>query len=416
MTGAVRIGLLLLAVAGATLRPMRLAPWVVPLGCATTAVAVGAVSPAGVRHGLEPLAEPLAFLLAAVPLAVMLDRLGFFTDVAERLAGDACRPGRLWILAACVTTVLNLDAAVVLLTPLYVRIARHHDRDPLVLAFQPVLLACLASSALPVSNLTNLIAVSWCDVTTIEFVSNLGLPSLVATAVGWRRYQRVLRPDRPAAALELTATSGGVTTLPDAGGPVPDPGTSAHPRALAIGALTVVFVLVGFVAGPAAGARPWAVAVLADLALAAVLQTVPRRAIPWGTAVLAGSLGVLAAAAATHLPVGQAVGGLGTASLAGTIGATAVAANALNNLPALLVALPTVGETPGPALWAVLTGVNMGPVVLATGSLASLLWLDALARLGVAATPGDYTRVGLRVGLPAAAAGAATLLALDVVT
>jgi arsenical pump membrane protein len=101
--------------------------------------------------------------------------------------------------------------------------------------------------------------------------------------------------------------------------------------------------------------------------------------------------------------------------LATTIGATAGAANTLNNLPALLVALPTLGETPGPPLWAVLAGVNMGPVVLATGSLASLLWLDALARLGVAAEPGDYTRVGLRVGLPAATAGAATLLALEAV-
>ena len=66
----------------------------------------------------------------------------------------------LWVLGALVTTILNLDASVVLLTPLYVRIARRCGLDPLALAFQPVLLSCLASSALPVSNLTNLIAAS----------------------------------------------------------------------------------------------------------------------------------------------------------------------------------------------------------------------------------------------------------------
>ena len=62
-----------------------------------------------------------------------------------------------WIIAAAVVALLNLDAAVVLLTPLYIRTARNTGLDPVMLAFQPVLLAMLASSALPISNLTNLI-------------------------------------------------------------------------------------------------------------------------------------------------------------------------------------------------------------------------------------------------------------------
>ena len=71
------------------------------------------------------------------------------------------------------------------------------------------------------------------------------------------------------------------------------------------------------------------------------------------------------------------------------------------------------GGAPGPALWATLIGVKIGPVVLVTGSVASLLWRDSLRRLGVEVHPRDVTRVGLQVGLPAAAAGAATLVALD---
>jgi Na+/H+ antiporter NhaD/arsenite permease-like protein len=53
-------------------------------------------------------------------------------------------------------------------------------------------------------------------------------------------------------------------------------------------------------------------------------------------------------------------------------------------------------------------------VLLVTGSLASLLWLDALAGLGVPVRARDFTRVGLLVGLPGALAGAAVFLVLSV--
>ena len=189
------IMLLTAGVAGALARPFRLPAWLIPLACAAGAVALGAISPTAAHHALNPLAEPIAFLLAAVPLAILLDRVGFFTSLAERLIATGRSTRSLWILAAVVTTVLNLDASVVLLTPLYVRIARQTGRNPLTLAFQPVLLACLASSALPVSNLTNLIAVAWTSAQTTAFITHLALPSLAATAVGWWRYQHVLQPD-----------------------------------------------------------------------------------------------------------------------------------------------------------------------------------------------------------------------------
>ena len=92
---------------------------------------------------------------------------------------------------------------------------------------------------------------------------------------------------------------------------------------------------------------------------------------------------MLAAGAVAHLGVGRADRGHGTPALARTVVVSGVAANVVNNLPALLVALPTLDHHAGPTLWAVLAGVNMGPVLLVTGSLASLLWLDALGRLGV---------------------------------
>jgi arsenical pump membrane protein len=183
-------------------------------------------------------------------------------------------------------------------------------------------------------------------------------------------------------------------------------------RALRLGGLVVALVLVGFVAGRDVGIQPWMVALGADAVLIVLVGHLPWRQVPVGTALVAASLGVLASAAAGHLPIHRLIDGTSTAASARTIGVTAVAANVANNLPALLVTLPQLHHGDGPALWAVLLGVNMGPVVLVTGSLASLLWMGTLGRLGVAVRAWDFTRVGLRVGVPGAAAGVGVYLAL----
>jgi arsenical pump membrane protein len=396
---AFRLILLAAGVAGALLRPWRLPAWLAPVVFALVAIVAGGISPTVARHSLHPLVGPVAFLLAAVPLAVLLDQLGFFASLADRLTRRGGGSGRLWILAAVVTTVLSLDAAVVLLTPLYVRIARRTGRNPVVLAFQPVLLASLASSALPVSNLTNLIAASWTGASTFDFVGYLALPSLVASAVGWFCYRRFLRPDLVAVAPAPGAES---------------PGQVGADKALRVGGVVVALVVIGFVGGRSIGIAPWAVAVAADVVLVAVLRDLPWRAIPWQTALIVAGLGVLAAAAVTHLSIGRAVSGHGVLALARTAGVSGMAANVIDNLPALLIALPAVGHRASPSMWAVLVGVNFGPVLLVTGSLASLLWLDAMGRLGVPVTPREFTRVGLRVGLPAAvAAGIVAVLLLS---
>lgn len=388
---------LLVGVAGAVGRPFRLPSAAVPLAAAALVLLAGGLSLDAARHALDPLRAPVGFLLAAVPLAVLLDRYGYFSAVAERLTRGERGVGGLWILAALVTTVLNLDAAVVLLTPLYVTIARRTGRDPLTLALMPVLLACLASSALPVSNLTNLIAVSATGASTAGFLSNLALPSLAATAVGWLLYCR-----RP---LQAKTPGPPVTLLPPAEG-------DGGQQVLLVGSLIVGLVLIGFTSGRLVGIAPWVVALAADVVLVAIRRELPWRAVPVGTALVAVSLGVLASAAVVHLPVHRLLAGTNTLAQARITGVMALAANVANNLPALLVAVPTLGHRASPALWSVLLGVNMGPVLLATGSLASLLWLDSLGRLGVAVKARDFSAAGLRIGLPALLAGTAVHLGL----
>lgn len=393
---------LALGVVGALARPFGAPAWVVPLMVAGVELGIGIVAPGAAASSLRPLAPALAFLLAAVPLAVLLDALGFFEALASIVSRGRHLVGWLWVLAALVTTVLNLDASVVLLTPLYVRVARRTGLHPLTLAFQPVLLAMLASSALPVSNLTNLIAVGKDGATPIQFLVHLGPPSLIATIVGYWCYRRVLEPRAPQRS---------ETTRPEV-------------RPLVTGGLVVGAVLVGFVVGPAYGVAPWMVALGADAVLVCLQARPARRtgattlvttlgAVPVGTAVLAAALAVLAFSTSTHLPMAALLKGSGPGALARTIAVASLAANGANNLPALLVAVPALPTHVTPQLWAVLLGTNMGPVLLATGALATLLWLDTLRRMEVQVSAWDFSRVGLRVGLPALVLAAAVLVGLS---
>lgn len=384
MVPAVRVALLVVAIAGVLVRPRRLPVCSVPVAAVVVALAVASVHVSGARHALHPLYAPLAFLLLAVPLAVLLDQLGFFAAIAARIDESCHLHLWLWVFAAAVTTLFNLDASVVLLTPLYVRIAHRHGLDPLATAFPPVLLASLASSALPVSNLTNLLAAERFDLGVADFLFRLGPASLAATTIGYLAYRRTV----PLLAGTAGAARPAVVALVPA---------ARDPRPLHVGVPIVLFVLVGFTVGDQLGVPAWVVAGSADAALLLFVRRVPWRDLP-----------VLVP---PRWPLPSACSG----RTLGAVGVAAAGANAVNNLPALLVAMPALGPHPGARIWAVLLGVNIGPVLIISGSLAGLLWFDTIHRLGIRVSPREYTRMGIRVGLPALAAAAGMLLLTNTV-
>jgi arsenical pump membrane protein len=389
MSAAASLALLAAAIVIIVARPFRLPRWVAPFVFAAIAFMTGLVSWSQIRVEAQTLNPAILFLLAAVPLAVLLDRLGFFEALAELVGGGRSLERNLWIVAAIITTVLNLDASVVLLTPLYVRIARRRGLDPTTLAFQPVILAMLASSTLPVSNLTNLIASNKLHLSMGTFFVHLALPTLVATTVGWFCYRRAFHIQTPT----VHAPS--------------------HPnrRPLVIGSITVLVVLVGFTVGPSFGIAPWTTALVIDIVLIVVTRSVPWRALPLNAGVVVGGLAVLAAGAAPHLPIAQLLGPQHSAFAAVRgVGVGTLGALLMNNVPALLVTLPSLSAH-GQSLWGVLLGLNIGPALLVTGSLACLLWLESVRHLGIHVSARTYTRIGLRVGLPALVASTVTLFA-----
>jgi arsenical pump membrane protein len=91
----------------------------------------------------------------------------------------------------------------------------------------------------------------------------------------------------------------------------------------------------------------------------------------------------------------------GTAWGAGIL--VAIVCNLVNNLPAGLVAgsVLAADHVPAQVSGAVLIGVDLGPNLSVTGSLATILWLTALRRERQAVTISTFLRLGFLVMPPA---------------
>ncbi len=111
----------------------------------------------------ERIAPVLGFVVAITIVAELARDAAVFDVVSQRLA----RWGRgrvvvLWalvvVLAVVSTVFLSLDTTAVIVTPVVVVLAQSIGVSPLPFALATVWLANTASLALPVSNLTNLLA------------------------------------------------------------------------------------------------------------------------------------------------------------------------------------------------------------------------------------------------------------------
>ncbi|MEZ5139216.1 MAG: SLC13 family permease [Acidimicrobiales bacterium] len=339
---------------------------------------------------LGEIAPALAFLLLAVPLAALLDELGLFEAIAAWMQGrwPELPVAGLWALAAGTTVVLNLDTTVVLLGPLYLRLARRSGVDPLPLALVPLLLAAFASSVLPVSNLTTLIAAERLALGAGEVVAHLGLPSLAAVVVGWFAYRR-RHPAR------LPAPAVAVVVEPDG-------------RALRIGGAVVGALLVAFTAGAGAGLSPWIAVLVADIVLVAVVKRVPWREVPRGTAL---GVAAIAAALAEVLPPGALDGGARRprSRFARPGRARRDRGGERGRQHPGDPRRARRGHRGHPGLWAWLVGVNVGSVLLPIGALANLLWRRIVREDGIELPAAAYARAVVPLAL--APLAAATLVA-----
>ena len=130
----------------------------------------------------------LGFLVCITVVAELADGLGVFATIAR----GAARLARgsvllLWLLVVLVavvaTAVLSLDTTAVLLTPVVLALARQLGLDRALFAYTAVWLANTASLFLPVSNLTNLLALSAPGRPLADFVPVLAPAAITSVVV-----------------------------------------------------------------------------------------------------------------------------------------------------------------------------------------------------------------------------------------
>ncbi|MBJ7530879.1 MAG: arsenic transporter, partial [Nocardioides sp.] len=180
--------LALLVTAYAHPRPLVEAAVAVVAGLA--ALATGRLGLDAVGSTLGHLAPVVVFLAAVLVVAEVCSRAGLFAAAAAVVRRtDRGDPRRLllgaFVLAAAVTCVLSLDATVVLVTPVVVAAARGAGWSSRPVAWACLRMANSASLLLPVSNLTNLLAMRDLDLTFAGFALAMAPVLVVVLVVEW---------------------------------------------------------------------------------------------------------------------------------------------------------------------------------------------------------------------------------------
>jgi arsenical pump membrane protein len=349
----------------------------------------------GIAHARAALGQawpPFVLVTGLLVLGQLAGTDGLFDAAAARLAGLGGSP--LGTLLAClglvalVTALLNLDTAVVFLTPVLIAVAGRGRLDPRPFLYGSVFMANASSLFLPGSNLTNLLVLSGHKGAGASFFVEM----------------------LPAATAATLVTAAGVVLIHRrslrAGAREPGEGLTRSGEArLGAGLFgsVVAAALMVTLANPALPVLGLALVLLAWRVLQRRAELGPALA-ALGLPLLAGLFCLVVAlgigARSGFLPLGW-LSIAGPAATAGVAGLTSVA---VNNLPAAVL-LSSTGHLHSQAL---LIGLNVGPNLAVTGSLAVLLWWRAARAAGVRPSVLAYSRQGL---LLAPAALLAALLA-----
>jgi arsenical pump membrane protein len=333
---------------------------------------------------------PFVLIAGLLLIGLLANRDGLFAWGGARLqslpGGGLALLGAALLLDAVVTAVLNLDTAVVFLTPVLVFAARRRR-----VAVEPFLYGCVfmanaSSLFLPGSNLTNLLVLdAHGGASGASFAAKMfpiAITAAVVTAVGiaisFRRQIAVRLGgaldadfDRPVVTLGagVIATVAAVVLV-----------LALQQPALAVLAVGLVGTAVELLRHRIDLAAVWRVLGLPSLAAAFVLTV---------------ALGTLARHWDGPAELIGGAGGPETALLA------AVSTVLVNNLPsAALYSAHAVDHSR-----MLLLGLNVGPNLAVTGALSALLWFRAAREVDARPSLLEFSRRGVPLALAALAAG-----------
>ncbi len=402
-----------LATLGVILRPWKVPQWIWP------ALGVGLLlilrllpierALAGIAKGTDV----YLFLFGMMLLAEVARQEGLFDGLAALAArwanGSASRLFLLvYAVGTIVTAFLSNDATAVVLTPAVAAAVKAAKvEEPLPYLLICALIANAASLVLPISNPANLVIYGGHMPPLLQWLPRYALASAASIIVTFF----ILRwTQRGALRQEMSAD-------------VPVPELTAAARFAGAGILATGAVLLTASALDIQLGLPTAIAGVLTTALVLIRERKgPRETfkdISWGVLPLVAGLFVLVealdrtgliAALSTLLRRGSAHAAEPTAWGAGI--AIAFLSNLLNNLPAGLIAANAAqgAHVSDHVTRAILIGVDLGPNLSITGSLATILWLDALKRDGQHVGTGTFLKVGIIVMPPALLAALAAAI------
>lgn len=353
------------------------------------------------------------FLIGMMVLAELARQQGLFDWLAMVAARHARGSARrlfdlVFLVGILVTVFLSNDATAVVLTPAVYAAARAAGARPLPYLFTCAFIANAASFVLPISNPANLVVYGSQMPPLLDWLQRFTLPSLAAIGLTYL----ALRFSQRDALREPLRTD-----------IVPQP-LAAGARLTGIGILLTAAVLMLASALHADLGLPTFIAGLATAALIHLKQQLSPlpvlRHVAWGVLPMVAGLFVLVEGLARSGAIdalAQALLRLASDSAGGALwGAgivAALASNLINNLPAGLIAgsVGQIADLPAQTAGALLIGVDLGPNLSITGSLATLLWLIAVRREGQHVGALRFLKLGAWV-MPPALLGALLMLAV----
>ncbi len=351
------------------------------------------------------------FLAGMMILAEVAREEGVFEWVADSAAQHARNsPPRLfaliYLVGTVVTALLSNDATAVVLTPAVLAVVRRAKVDP-----KPYLLACAfianaASFVFPISNPANLVVFDqhmpplalWLRIFLLPSVA-----SIVATflCLRWLSQKQLSGEMRGEAERAVLSTEGKLALV-----------------GLAIAAVALISSsALGLPLGvPTCVAALFAMAVVTWRNLSIPLRV--AKGVSWSVLPLVAGLFVIVEAL-QHAGL-QRVGLAGLQALAvkaswlakGTAAfVVALLSNGMNNLPVALMSGAAIRHAQETSIvaHALLIGVDLGPNLFVTGSLATILWLIALRREKVEITAWEFFRIGV-IAMPVALIASLLLL------
>lgn len=381
-------------------RPWRLPEYVWATAGAVALVVLGLLPARQAGGAILEGTDVYLFLIGMMLVAEVARQAGLFDWVAVLAADHAAGSARrlfdlVFLVGTGVTVLLSNDATAVVLTPAVYAVTRVVGAPPLPYLYVCAFIANAASFVLPISNPANLVVFGDRMPALGPWLAHFALPSALAIGATYVTLRLVFRHD---------------LRQPLKPSP-PLPPMTLPLRMAALGvAITAGTLLITSALGHRLGLPTLIAGCVSAALVLAVTRSSPIRLIKgvaWGVLPLVAGLFVLVegmAASGVLQDLANLMRSLSAdaALWAGGVGA-ALSGNVINNLPAGLMAgtLARMADLPSATTAALLIGIDLGPNLSVSGSLATLLWLLAVRREGMHISALSFLRLGVVVMPPA---------------